>query len=143
MEQGGKRLTRVIAKRLVNFGPIWLGRGQTKPIPYEVYEGSIHKTVTTLMMLVIAVKGQAIPETTRIKLLQWLDTWAEFNLWSHMAPNDNMPLSCRTLSRVLKYGDNSLRSMVKQRRHALKCIEVCALPSCTVETNLKTCARCA
>jgi hypothetical protein len=28
LEQGGKRLTSVIAERLVEFGPIWLSRGQ-------------------------------------------------------------------------------------------------------------------
>ena len=143
LEQGGKRLTRVIAERLVEFGPIWLKRGQKQPIPYDIYEGSIHKAVTTLMMLVIAVKGQAIPKTTKAKLLRWLDTWAAFDSWSHMTPQDNMPSACRTLSNVLKYGDNRLKLMVKDRRRALQCIEVCALPTCTAETNLKTCAKCA
>jgi hypothetical protein len=132
-----------MAERLVEYGPIWLNRDQTRPIDYDMYEGCIHKAVTTLMLLVIAAKGQGIPKTIKTGLVRWLDTWAAYDSWSYMAPGDNMPAACSTLSNVLKYGDDALKSVVKQRRRALKCVEVCALPTCNAETNLKICARCA
>ena len=141
LEQGGKRLPRVMAERLVDYGPVWVNRDKTQPVDYDIYEGCIHKAVTTLMMLVIAAKGRGIPETTKTRLTRFLDIWAVYDSWSYMAPSDNMPVACSTLSNVLKYGDDALRSVVRQRRRALKCVEVCALPTCNVETNLKTCAR--
>ena len=143
LEQGGKRLPRVMAERLVEYGPVWLKRDKTQPFDYAMYEGCIHKAVATLMMLVIAAKGQVIPATTKKELVRWLDTWAAYKSWSCTTPGDNMPLACSTLSNVLKYGDDTLKSFVKQRRRALKCVEVCGLPTCYVEANLKTCARCA
>ena len=130
-------------ERLVKYGPVWVNRDKTRPIDYDMYEGCIHKAVTTLTLLVIAAKGQGIPETTKTKLVRWLDTWAAYDSWSYMAPGDNMPVACRTLSNILKYGDDTLKSVVKQRRRALKCVEVCGSPTCNAETNLKTCARCA
>ena len=133
----------VMAERLVEYGPIWLNRDQTRPIDYDIYEGCIHQAVSTLMMLVIAAKGQVIPDTTKTRLVWWLDIWAAYDSWSYMAPGDNMPAVCSTLSNVFKYGADSWKSFVKQRRRALKCVEVCALPTCSAETNLKTCARCA
>lgn len=140
--EGGKRLPMVMAERLVEYGPIWLNRDQTRPIDYDIYEGCIHKAVSTLMMLVIAAKGQVIPDTTKTRLVWWLDIWAAYDSWFYMAPGDNMPAVCSTLSNVLKYGADSWKSFVKQRRRALKCVEVCALHTCSAETNLKTCARC-
>jgi len=139
---GGKCLVGVIVERLVEFGPIWLKRDHPRPIPYEIYEACIHKAVTTLVMLVIAAKGQAIPEAAKTELVRWLDIWAAYDSWSYMAPDDNVPLACSTLSNLLKYGDDRLKSLIKQRRHALKSIDVCALPTCTTETNLKRCNRC-
>jgi hypothetical protein len=132
-----------MAERIVEYGPIWLNRDQTRPTDYEVYEGCIHKAVATHMMLVIAAKGQGIPENIKTKLVRLLDTWAAYDSWSYMAPGDNMLVACSTLSNVLKYGDDTLKLFVKQRRRALKCVEVCALPTCNAETNLKICARCA
>jgi hypothetical protein len=129
--------------RLVEFGPIWLNRDHPRPIPYETYEACIHKAVTTLTMLVIAVKGVAIPEPAKTELLRWLDTWAAYNSWFYMAPGGTIRSHCSILSNILRYGDTRLKSVIKQRRHALKCIEVCALPTCTAETNLKKCVRCA
>jgi len=142
LAEGGKHLLRVMAERIVAYGPFWRNRDQTKPMDYDMYEGCIHKALTTLMMLVIAAKGQVIPEETKTKLLRWLDIWASYKSWSYMAPGDNMQVACKSLSNVLKYATDSLKSFVKQRRHALKCVEVCALPTCNSETNLKTCARC-
>jgi hypothetical protein len=143
LEQGGKRLPMVMAERLVEYGPIWLNRDQTRPIDYDIYEGCIHKAVDTLMMLVIAAKGQVMPETTKTRLLRWLDIWAAYDSWQYKAPGIDMPSNCSALGRVLKHGADSLKSVIKQRRRALKCVEVCALPTCSAETNLKTCARCA
>ena len=140
-EQGAKRLNMVMAERLVEYGPIWLNRGTTSTKDYDKHEGCIHKAVTTLMMLVVATKGQGIPETTKTELLKWLDTWIAYDSWSYMAPNDNVRGACIVLGNTLKYSGDRLRSIVKQRRRALKCIEFCALPTCNVETNLKTCAR--
>lgn len=62
LEQGGKRLTMVMAERLVEYGPIWLNRDTTWANDYDKHEGCIHKAVATLMMLVVATKGQGIPE---------------------------------------------------------------------------------
>lgn len=140
MEKGGKRLVAVIAERLVEFGPVWLKREHPRPIPYEIYEACIHKAVTTLTLLVIATKGQAIPEAARTELVQWLDTWAAYDSWFY---KDTMSLHCSVLSNLLKYGGDRLKTIVKQRRHALKSVDVCALPTCAAETNLKRCIRCA
>jgi len=141
--EGGKRLPTVMAERLVEFAPNWVRRDPTLPMGPHIYEGCIHRAVTTLLMLVIAAKGHSVPESTRTKLVHWLDTWAAYDSWSpeSMTPDNNLPLACITMSRVFKY-DGLLKSVIKQRRHALKCIEVCALPTCAAETNLKTCARC-
>jgi hypothetical protein len=65
-----------MAERLVEFGSSW--RQNNNPI----YEGCIHRAVTTLMMLVIAAKGHAIPESTRSELVHWLDTWTAYGSWS-------------------------------------------------------------
>jgi hypothetical protein len=53
------------------------------------------------------------PETTKTELVQWLATWAAYGLWSYMAPGDNMPVACSTLSNVLKYGE------ALQKQHGL------------------------
>lgn len=124
-----------MAERLVEFAPNWL-RGD------PIDEGCIHRAVTTLVMLVIARKDHGVPERTSAELVHWLDTWAAYDSWSpaSMQPDNNLPLGCRTLSGLFK-NSAALKSVIKQRRRALKCIEVCALPTCAVETNLKTCAR--
>jgi len=135
--EGGKRLPGVMAKRLVEFGHSW--RQHKNPI----YEGCIHRAVTSLMMLVIAAKGHDITEPTRSKLVHWLDTWAAYNSWSpgSMTFDNNLPVACNTLSKLFKH-EAQLKSVIKQRRYALKCVEVCALPTCAAETNLKVCSRC-
>jgi hypothetical protein len=138
MYQGGKRLLRVMVERLVEFASSW--RRNKKPI----YEGRIHRAVTTLMMLVIATKGHDIPKRTRGELVHWLDTWATYGSWSpeSMTFDNNLPMACRCLSSLFKPKHNAaLASVIKQRRRALKCVEVCALPACVIETELKVCAR--
>jgi hypothetical protein len=106
----------------------------------SIYERCIHRAVTTLMMLVIAAKGQTIPEPTRSKLVHRLHTWAAYDLWSpgSMTSDNNLPGACNVLIKLFKH-EAELKSVIKpeQRRRALKCVEVCALPSCAVETNLK------
>jgi hypothetical protein len=125
-----------MAERLVEFGSSW--RQNKNPI----YEGCIHRAVTTLMMLVIAAKGHAIPGPTRSELVHWLDTWTAYSSWSpgSMTIDNNLPAACRTLSNLFKH-EAVLKAVSKQRRHALKCVEVCALPACAIETDLKVCAR--
>ena len=125
-----------MAERLVEFGPSW--RRNKNPI----YEECIHGTVTTLMVLVIAAKGHDIPKRTSRELVHWLDTWATYSSWSpeSMTLSNNLPMSCNCLSNLFKHGA-ALTSVVKQRRRALKCVEVCALPACAIETDLKVCAR--
>ena len=127
-----------MAQRLLEFAPSW--RRNKRPI----YEGCIHRAVTTLMMLVIAAKGHGdIPKRTRTELVHWLDTWATYGSWSpgSMTFNNNLTMSCTCLSNLLKPHGAGLTSVIKQRRRALKCIEVCALPACAIETDLKVCAR--
>jgi len=34
--EGGKRLLKIMAERLVEYGPIWLNRDQTRPIDYDM-----------------------------------------------------------------------------------------------------------
>lgn len=128
-----------MAERLVELAPSW-HRGNPTLGPH-MYEGCIHRAVTTLIMLVIAAKGHAIPEITETTLVRWLDTWAAYKLWSpaSMVPDNDLTVACRTLSILLKGEVTS--KLIKQRRRALKCIEMCALPTCTIETNLKTCAK--
>ena len=120
----------------MEFGPSW--RRNKKPI----YEGCIHRAVTTLVMLVIAAKGHNIPRRTRKELVHWLDTWATYGSWSpeSTAFNNNLPAACSGLSNLFKNGA-TLASVIKQRRRALNCVEVCALPTCAIETGLKICAR--
>jgi len=140
--EGGKRLPRVVAERLVEFAPNW-DRLRIDPTASGIFEGAIHRAVTTLMMLLIAAKDHSIPTTTTNPLVRCLDTWASFASWSpeSMTLDNNLPAACVALRRVLTY-HVGLKSVMKQQRHALKCIEVCALPSCNVETNLKVCTRC-
>lgn len=135
--KGGKRLPSVMAERLVEFGPSW--RQNKNPI----YEGCIHRAVTTLMMLVIAAKGPSIPKPTSSKLVLWLETWASYDSWSpgSLTFDNNLPMACTTLVNLFKH-EAVLKSVTKQQRHALKCVEVCALATCAIETNLKVCARC-
>ena len=125
-----------MAERLVEFAPSWLRN--KKPI----YEGCIHRAVTTLMMLVIAAKGQGIPKRTRGELVHWLDMWTTYGSWSpeSLTFDNNLPQACGCLSNLLKRG-GILTPVIKQRRRALKCVEVCALPGCVIETGLKVCAR--
>ena len=126
-----------MAQRLVEFGPSW----QRNKNP--IYEGCIHRGVTTLMMLVIAAKGHGdIPKRTRRELVHWLDTWATYGSWSpgSLTFDNNLPMSCNCLSNLFKHGA-ALSSVMKQRRRALKSVEVCALPACAIETDLKVCAR--
>ena len=126
-----------MTERLVGFAPNWL-RGN------PVDEGCIHRAVTTLMMLVIARKDHGVPERTSTELVHWLDTREAYESWSpaSMKPDNNLPMACGALSRLFKHSA-ALKPMIIQRRRALKCIEVCALPTCAcgVETNLKTCSR--
>jgi hypothetical protein len=121
----------------VEFAPSW----SRNKIP--MYEGRIHRAVTTLIMLVIAAKGQDIPKRTRRELVHWLDTWATYGSWSpeSMTFDNNLPGNCNCLSNLFKHGAQGLSSVIKQRRRALKCVEVCGLPACAIETNLKVCAR--
>jgi hypothetical protein len=122
----------------VEFGPTW-SRNKDK-----IYEGRIHRAVTTLIMLVIAAKGQDIPKRTGRELVHWLDTWATYGSWSpeSMTFNNNLPAACICLSNLFKHrAQAGLTSVIKQRRRALKCVEVCGLPACAIETDLKVCAR--
>ena len=131
-----------MAERLVEFAPIWLRQDLVLPMGRRLYEGCIHRAVTTLTMLVIAAKGHTFPETTKTTLVGWLDTWAAYDSRSlaSMTHGNNLPIACATLSNLLKHAV-ALKSLIKQRRHVLKCIDVCAWPICPVETNLKTCSR--
>ena len=126
-----------MAERLAEFGPSWNRNKKT------IYEGCIHRAVTTLVMLVIAAKGHDIPKRTREKLVRWLDTWATYGSWSpeSMTSDNNLPMSCICLSSLFKHRHEALKSVIKQRRRALKCVEVCALPACAIETDLKVCAK--
>ncbi|KIM85444.1 hypothetical protein PILCRDRAFT_363465 [Piloderma croceum F 1598] len=137
--EGGKRLPRAMAERLVELAPSWR-RGSPTLGPH-MYEGCIHRAVTILMMLVIATKGHVVPEITKTTLVRWLDTWTAYKIWSpaSMVPDNDLSMACRTLSMLLK-GEVASK-LIKQLRRGLKCIEVCALPTCTIETNLKTCAN--
>jgi len=90
LEQGGKHLTMVMVEHLVEYSPIWLNRDTMWANDYDKHKGCTHKAVTTLMMLVVATKGQGIPEPTKTELLRWLDTWIAYDSWSYMAPNDNV-----------------------------------------------------
>lgn len=133
--QGGKLLS-VMAERLVEFAPNWRRK--------NLYEGCIHRAVTTLMMLVIAAKGYSIPDNTKTMLVHWLEIWAAYNSWSpgSMTPDNDVRVACRTLGKLLKDNLNvAMKSLIKQQRRALKCIEVCGLPSCGMETNLRSCVR--
>jgi hypothetical protein len=131
--QGGK-LFRVMAERLVEFAPNWRNSVH--------YEGAIHRAVTTLFMLVFAAKGHPIPENTKTQLVNWLQIWAAYKSWSpgSMMPGDDLPRACHSLSGVLSR-PVALKSIIKQQRRALKCIEVCGLPTCDAETKLKVCSR--
>ena len=126
-----------MAERLVEFGPCWRRNKN------QIYEGCIHRAVTTLLMLVIAAKGHDIPKRTRRELVHWLDTWASYGSWSpgSMTVDNNLPMMCTCLSNLFKPHGAGLASVIKQRRRALKCVEVCALPTCAIETNLKVCAK--
>lgn len=125
-----------MAERLAEFGPSW--HRNKNPI----YEECIHKAVTTLFMLLIAAKSHDIPEHTTRELVHWLDTWATYGSWSpgSLTPGDSLPVACNSLSNLFKRWA-ALMPVIKQRRRALKCIEVCALPACAIETGLKVCAR--
>lgn len=128
-----------MAERLVEFGASW--RRNKKPI----YEGCIHRAVTTLMMLVIAAKGHPdsdIPKRTRRELVHWLDTWATYGSWSpeSLTVDNSLPRACNCLRNLFKQGA-ALASFIKHRRRALKCVDVCALPACAIDTNLKVCGR--
>ena len=126
-----------MAERLVEFGRSW--HRNKNPI----YEGCIHMAISTLVMLVIAAKGHDIPKRTREELLRWLDTWATYGSWSpkSMTIATNLPAACICLSKLFKHKHGNLRSVIKERRRALKCVEVCGLPTCAMETDLKVCAR--
>ena len=126
-----------MAERLVEFGPSW--RRNKNPI----YEECIHGTVTTLMVLVIAAKGHDIPKRTSRELVHWLDIWATYGSWSpgSMSSSNSLPSACNFLSNLFKHKHGALKSVIKQWRRALKCIEVCGLPACGVETDLKVCAK--
>ena len=127
-----------MAERLVEFGPTW--RRNKNPI----YEGCIHETVTTLMVLMVAAKGHDIPKRTREELVHWLDIWATYTSWSPESMTfggNNLPMACICLSNLFKHKHGDLKSVIKQWRRALKCIEVCGLPACGVETDLKMCAK--
>lgn len=80
----------VMVEHLVEYSPIWLNRDTMWANDYDKHKGCTHKAVTTLMMLVVATKGQGIPEPTKTELLRWLDTWIAYDSWSYMAPNDNV-----------------------------------------------------
>lgn len=134
-----------MAERLVALGHDW-DKLTARPL---FLEGCIHRTVTTLMMLVIATKPDTIPDSTRNQLVRRLDTWAVYK-WSpeSMTPFNNLTASLSTLIGVLKHKDSlasitkqRLASITKQRRHALKGIEVCAFPTCQKDTELKNCSR--
>jgi hypothetical protein len=90
-------------------------------------------------------KDNPIAEATTAKLVGWLDIWAAYDSWSESMMSgtgvNNLPAACVCLSGVLKRDGNFTASLKKQRR-TFKCLEVCALPTCTVETNLQTCVRC-
>jgi hypothetical protein len=131
--QGGKLFT-VMAERLVEFAPNWRNSVH--------YEGAIHRAVTTLFMLVFAAKGHSIPEKTKDQLVNWLQIWAAYKSWSpgSMTPDNDLPRTCHSLSGVLSR-PVAMKSIIKQRRRALKCIEVCGLPTCDAETKLKVCSR--
>ena len=90
-------------------------------------------------------KDHPIAEDTTTKLVSWLDTWAAYDSWSESMMSgtgaNNLPLACFSLSGLLKRASDNTADL-KQQRRAFKCLEICALPTCTVETNLKTCVKC-
>ena len=57
-----------MAERLVELAPRWR-RGIPTLCPH-MYEGCVHRAVTTLMMLVTTAKGHAIPEITKTTLVR-------------------------------------------------------------------------
>jgi hypothetical protein len=144
-EQGGKRLPDVIAERLLEIAPKWNKRDLTRPSRPHFYEGCIFCAVSTLSFLAIMSKVHLIADATTTKLVGWLDTWAAYDSWSESIMSgtgvNNLPAACFFLSGLLKRASNFTVSVKRQRR-AFKCLEVCALPTCTVDTNLKTCVRC-
>jgi len=143
--QGGERLPNAIAERLLEIAPKWDKRDLTRPSRPHIYEGCIFCAVSTLYAFAIMSKDYHIAEATTTKLVGWLDTWAANDSWSESMMSDtgvnNVPAVCVVLSGLLKRASNFTAS-AKEKRRAFRCLEVCALPTCTVETNLKTCVRC-
>lgn len=130
----GSKLLRVMAERLAECAPNWC-----ESLP--MYEGCIQSTVSTLMLLGTAAKENPIPDETKTKLVNWLHIWAVFKSWSPevMVLPNHLPQACLVLSCLLQI-PVVMKPATKRLRRALS-NEVCGLPTCDAETNLKTCAR--
>jgi hypothetical protein len=124
-----------MAERLVEWAPKWC-----ESLP--MYEGCIQRAVSTLMLMGIAAKENPIPDETKTKLVNWLHIWTVYKSWSPevMMPPNHLPQACLALSCLLRI-PVAMKPVMRRRRRRVLSNEVCGLPTCDVETNLKTCAR--
>lgn len=141
--EGGRRLPQVIAERLIGVASE-LERLKNASAPsseLNKYELGISRALTTLMMLLFATKKKTISAITSAELIGWLDKWKS-RTWLTQPGPSGIASSSFLISNLLQSGNVMSAEVQRQRRHALKGTDICALPSCESKTVQGRCAKC-
>ena len=139
----GKRLPSVLAQRLLELAPYLDNRMRTgisnRPADfYRSFTGSCIQLLSTLLTIFVKVPDldAVVPTATRQGLLVWLRRWSE-----RYSSGDSFlgDVSSRTLAQLFPVVD--MKILAKSVRKQLKNMDTCALPSCAVNKDCKTCSK--
>ncbi|KIM48705.1 hypothetical protein M413DRAFT_84246 [Hebeloma cylindrosporum] len=142
--EGGKRLLRVLAQRLVELGPSWdrkmlnppMGR---EPGYYESAAGTAIQLLSTLLAAFIKEPKESpilLSKETKVALLPWLKKWEKRYLGKEF-----LGMVCNRTRNQLE-GNAEMKKDAQDVRRALKNWMVCGKPGCESTSSLKACGRC-
>jgi len=141
--EGGKRLMRVLAQRLVELSPSWDRKMLHPPVGrepgyYESAAGTAIQLLSTLLAAFIKEPKESpilLSRETKVALLPWLKKWEKRYLGKEFL----WRVCNRTRSQL--EGNAEMKKDAKDVRKALKNWMVCGKPGCESTSSLKACGR--
>jgi len=142
--EGGKKIMRVLAQRLIELGPSWDRKmlhppTDREPGYYESAAGTAIQLLSTLLAAFIKEPKESpilLSRETKAALLPWLKKWEKRYIGKEF-----LGMVCNR-TRIQLEGSVEIKKDAKDVRRALKNWMVCGKPGCESTSSLKTCGRC-
>ena len=141
--EGGKRLMRVLAQRLIELSPSWDRKMLHPPVDrepgyYESAAGTAIQLLSTLLAAFIKEPKESpilLSREMKVALLPWLKKWEKRYLGREFLGRVCNRTRCQL------EGNAEVKKDAKDVRKALKNWMICGKPGCESTSNLKACGR--